>query len=130
MDYINYNVDRIRLEIRRIADKKKLKKNAIYEKAGVSRPYLDGIINGKSDIDIRILLAINELLDEKINWFDLKDEGITYLEKPIEETIMEEPNSIDMTKTENEFLLALRMITGELKEMRNDVEALKQTGSS
>lgn len=130
MNYIIYYVDRIRLEIKRLTDSKKLKKNAIYELAGVSRPYLDGIINGTSDIDIRILLAINELLEEKINWFDLKDEGIRYSLKTDEDLKTEESNLIDMTKTENELLRALQMITSRLERIEGEVKDIKQTGSN
>lgn len=127
---VNYMIARIRLEIRKLYDKKKVKKIDISMVSGKSRAYFDDVIKGESAIDVRILLAINRLLDEKINWFDLKDDGIVYKEEIKENTIVEEPNSINMTDTEKEFLLALRMITGELKEMRKDVDDLKQTGSS
>lgn len=128
MNYINYSVERIRLEIKRLYENKKVKKIDIYETAGVSRPYLDGIINDKSDIDIRILLAINELLEKKINWFDLSEEGISNSELEKENNQEEEPELVDMEITEkSEMLLALKMIVGELKAMRKDVDDLKQT---
>lgn len=129
MNYINYHIDRIRLEIRRLVDAKKLKKITIYEKAGMSRPYLDNIINGKSDIDIRVLIAINELLDVKINWFDLSDEGIAYSLESAEDTIRGELNSETMTETNKEMLHALQLLTTRLEEISSDVKDLKETGS-
>lgn len=132
-NYINHKNDRIRLVLKRLYEDGNIKKSDILRLSGLSRPKLDNVMNGNSPIDVLILLAINELIEEKINWFDLEGlENRNYTAITKEETTLNEPsineyNLNEMKESDKEMLNALRLITNQLSEMKKDVDELKQS---
>jgi hypothetical protein len=63
------NADTIRLIINELVIEKKLSKVALSEQSGHGRPKIDGMLSGRSEVTVDLILALCELTGKKPSYF-------------------------------------------------------------